>query len=54
MKTWVYEIVEDTSISEQVIFVFTGDFFPDYAPVYLIDEPAKNVIVLFLRKNDST
>ncbi len=52
MKTWTYEIAQETSISEQVVFVFTGDFFPEYAPVYLINEDAKEVIMLFLRKND--
>jgi hypothetical protein len=52
MKTWIYEISQETSISEQVVFVFTGDFFPEYAPVYLIDEDAKKVIMLFLREND--
>jgi hypothetical protein len=51
MTTYVYEIVRETSISEEEIFVFTGDFFPEYSPVYVIDESEKRVLVIHLRDN---
>ena len=41
-----------TSSVRTLAVVFTGDFFPEYAPVYLINEDAKEVIMLFLREND--
>ncbi len=52
MRTWIYEIVQEVnSFSGQTVFVFTGDFFPEYAPVYIVDEKAAVVIMLFLREN---
>lgn len=52
MRTWVYEIVEETNrLSGEIVFVFTADFFPEYAPVYAIDEGSRTVIMLFLRDN---
>ena len=52
MRTWVYEIAEEVSISGLVVQAFTGDFFPEYAPVYTINEKEQVVIMLFLREND--
>ncbi len=51
MRTWVYEIAQETSISGEPIYVFYGEFFPEYAPVYVVDERANEVVVLFLRAN---
>ena len=52
MRTWIYEIAQEThSLSGQTVFVFTGDFFPEFAPVYLVNEASKVLIVLFLRAN---
>ncbi len=51
MRTWVYEIAQDTSISGEVVFVFTGDFFPEYAPVYVVNEDLEKVVMIYLREN---
>jgi hypothetical protein len=51
MRTWVYEIAQETSISGEIVFVFTGDFFPEYAPVYVVDETREEVVILYLREN---
>jgi hypothetical protein len=51
MRTWVYEIAQETSISGDILLVFTGDFFPEDAPVYVVNEDAREVVILFLREN---
>ena len=52
MRTWVYEIEKDTNrLSGETVLVFTGDFFPEYAPVYIVNEEAAVVVMLFLRDN---
>lgn len=40
-----------TSISGQAVFVFSAEFFPDYAPIYEMDEDKREIIVLYLRDN---
>lgn len=53
MRSWVYEIAkEENRVSGETVYVFTGDFFPEYAPVYIVYEGAQEVIMLFLRHND--
>ena len=50
--TWIYEIAkEENRLSGETVYVFTGDFFPEYAPVYIVNEDAGVVIMLFLRDN---
>jgi hypothetical protein len=52
MRSWIYEIAEEANrVSGETVFVFTGDFFPEYAPVYVVDEGARTVIMLYLREN---
>ncbi len=51
MRTWVYEIALETSISGESVYVFYGEFFPEHAPVYVIDEGANEVMMLFVRDN---
>ena len=51
MRIWVYEIAHETTISREDVFVFTGDFFPEYAPVYVVNETEKEVVMIYLREN---
>lgn len=51
MRTWIYEIAKETSISGEDIFVFSGDFFPEYAPLYVVDEEQREVVIVYLREN---
>jgi hypothetical protein len=52
MRSWIYEIAAEANrVSGETVFVFTGDFFPEYAPVYVVNEGASTVIVLYLREN---
>jgi hypothetical protein len=51
MRTWVYEIAAETSISDEELYVFTGDFLPEFAPVYVIDEDQREVVIIYLRQN---
>jgi hypothetical protein len=52
MRSWIYEIAQETNrLSGEMVFVFTGDFFPEYAPVYILNEGSKLVIMLYLREN---
>ena len=50
MRTWIYDIAQETSISGESVYVFTAEFFPEYATVYVIDEGTKEIVVLFLRE----
>jgi hypothetical protein len=50
-RTWLYDITEETSVSGEVVNVFNAEFFPDYAPVYIVDEAVNEVLLLFLREN---
>jgi hypothetical protein len=47
----VYEIAAETSISDEELYVFTGDFLPEFAPVYVIDEDQREVVIIYLRQN---
>jgi len=49
LRTWIYEISSETSLAGEQIFVFFGEFFPEYEIVYAIDENQEEVILLFLR-----
>lgn len=52
LRSWIYEIAQETNrLSGETVFVFTGDFFPEYAPVYIVNESSKVVIMLYLREN---
>ena len=51
MRTWLYEITQETSVSGEIILVFTAEFFPEYAPVYVVNEEARVVAIIFLREN---
>ncbi len=51
MRTWLYEITQETSISGEILLVFTAEFFPEYAPVYVVNEEARAVAILVLREN---
>lgn len=51
MRTWLYEITQETTISGDPLMIFTAEFFPEYAPVYMINEETRVVAVLFLREN---
>ncbi len=51
MRTWLYEITADTSISGDRLLVFTAEFFPEYAPVYTVNEDAQEIVMIYLREN---
>ncbi len=51
MRTWLYEITKETSVSDEILLVFTAEFFPEYAPVYVVNEEAHAVAIIFLREN---
>lgn len=49
MRTHIFSITEDTSISGERIFLFAAEYLPECTPVYVIDEEAKVVEVFTLR-----
>lgn len=49
MRTYIYEIREETSISGERIFVFVSEFFPEVGIVYAVDEAARTCLVIYLR-----
>jgi len=51
MRTYLYEITEETSISEEKMLVFVAEFFPEYSPVYVVDEAEDEVVIFYLRPN---
>ena len=50
-RTWLYDITEETTISGERIFVYVVEFFPEHAVVYLVDEAAREVLVIYLRES---
>jgi hypothetical protein len=53
MRTYLYEVTEETSISGERTFVFVAEFFPEYALVYVVDEAEREVVIIYLRPNRS-
>ena len=53
MRTYLYEITEETSISGEQMFVFVAEFFPEHALVYVVDEEEREVVIFYLRLNRS-
>ena len=51
LKTYLYEITEEVSISGEKLYVLTAEFFPFYIPVYRLNESARNVVIIYLREN---
>lgn len=49
MRTYIYEITEETSVSGEKMFVFVAEFFPEYALVYVVDNDAAEAEIIFLR-----
>ena len=49
MRTHIYEIREEMSISGERIFVFIAEFFPEVGIVYVADEAARTCLVIYLR-----
>jgi hypothetical protein len=49
MRTYLYEITEETSISGEEMFVFVAEFFPEYALVYVVNEDDREVVIFYLR-----
>ena len=49
MRTFLYEIAEETSISGETLFVFTAEFFPEYSLVYVVNDDEREVALLALR-----
>ena len=50
MRTYLYEITEETSISGEQMLVFVAEFFPEHSIVYVMDEDAREVRVIYLRQ----
>jgi hypothetical protein len=51
MRTFLYWINEETSVSGETLFVFSAEFFPEYALVYAVDEDAGEATIFYLRSN---
>ncbi len=51
MRTYLYEITPEVSISGEILYVFTAEFFPWYLPVYVVNGDANQVAVIYLREN---
>jgi hypothetical protein len=49
MRTYVYEITEETSVSGEKMFVLVAEFFPEYAPVYVVNHDESEVDIFYLR-----
>ena len=49
VRTFLYEITEELSISGEAIFVFVAEFFPEHDIVYVLDEDAQAVLIIYLR-----
>lgn len=49
--TWLYDIEEEVSISQERLFVFSSEMFPFYSIVYTIREETEEVAVIYLREN---
>jgi len=51
VRTFNYEISQETSIAGETIFIFLAEFLPDWCPVYVVDDVAKEVEIVYLREN---
>ncbi len=49
MRTYLYWISEETSVSGERFFVFTSEFFPQFAPLYVVNETDGEVGIFYLR-----
>ena len=49
MRTYVYEITEETSVSGERMFVLVAEFFPEFAPVYVVNQDDSQVEIFYLR-----
>jgi len=54
MRTYLYEITEETSVSGERMFIFVAEFFPEYSPLYVVNEAESEVDIFYLRKNRRT
>ncbi len=51
LKTYNYEFARDTSRSGEALFLLQAEFFPEYVPVYGIDEQGREVEIVYLSEN---
>jgi hypothetical protein len=51
LRTYLYEITREVSVSGEEMYVFTAEFFPEYLPLYVIDEGRLIVRIIYLREN---
>ena len=49
MRTYLYEITREVSISSEEVLVFVAEFFPEFGLVYVVDEVARRAVVIYLR-----
>ena len=49
MRTFVYAITEETSVSHERVFVFSAEFFSEYALLYAINEEKREAMIFYLR-----
>ena len=49
LRTYIYEIREETATPGERIFVFVAEFFPGIGIVYVADEAALTCLVIYLR-----
>ncbi len=51
MRTYSYEIASEERLSGEVVFILAAEFFPWYLPVYVVNEDANEVAIIYLREN---
>jgi hypothetical protein len=49
MRTYLYWISEETSVSGERFYALEAEFFPEYSPLYVVNESDSEVGIFYLR-----
>ncbi len=49
MRTFLFWITEEVSVSGEHFFAFTSEFLAEYVPLYVVNEGEKEVAIFYLR-----